>query len=56
MSSTSIASVDVMTIQARLPAPVVFGDWVMEMREFALVRVNRIGDRGTVERDAVRHV
>ena len=28
-----------MTIQARLPAPVVFGEWIMHTREFALVRV-----------------
>ena len=34
----TIAGVEVMTIQAQLPAPVVFGDWVMKTREFALVR------------------
>lgn len=28
-----------MTIQATLPAPVIFGEWVMHVREFALVRV-----------------
>jgi L-alanine-DL-glutamate epimerase-like enolase superfamily enzyme len=28
-----------MTIDAQLPAPVIFGDWVMRTREFALVRV-----------------
>lgn len=39
MSSDRIVGVDVMTIQAQLPAPVIFGDWVMKMREFALVRV-----------------
>ncbi len=39
MTSHPIESVDVMTIAAQLPAPVVFGDWVMKMREFALVRV-----------------
>jgi L-alanine-DL-glutamate epimerase-like enolase superfamily enzyme len=33
-----------MTIQAQLPAPVVFGTWVMNMREFALVRVSIDGD------------
>ena len=44
MPSTNIAAVDVMTIAAQLPAPVIFGDWVMEMREFALVRVRTAGD------------
>jgi L-alanine-DL-glutamate epimerase-like enolase superfamily enzyme len=44
MPSTMIAGVDVMTIAARLPAPVIFGDWVMDMREFALVRVRTAGD------------
>ena len=44
MPSTTIAGVDVMTIAARLPAPVIFGAWVMEMREFALVRVRTAGD------------
>lgn len=34
-----IESVSVATIQARLPAPVVFGEWIMRSREFALVRV-----------------
>jgi L-alanine-DL-glutamate epimerase-like enolase superfamily enzyme len=38
-----IAGVDVMTIQAQLPAPVVFGAWVMKTREFALVRVRADG-------------
>jgi L-alanine-DL-glutamate epimerase-like enolase superfamily enzyme len=38
-ASASIQSVDVMTIQAQLPAPVVFGEWIMHTREFALVRV-----------------
>jgi L-alanine-DL-glutamate epimerase-like enolase superfamily enzyme len=28
-----------MAIQARIPVPIVFGDWVMKEREFALVRV-----------------
>ena len=44
MPSTNIAGVDVMTIAAQLPAPVIFGDWVMDMREFALVRVRTAGD------------
>ena len=39
MAGQRITSVDVMTIQAQLPAPVIFGDWVMKTREFALVRV-----------------
>ncbi len=42
MADRLIAGVDVMTIQAQLPAPVIFGDWVMKTREFALVRV-RVG-------------
>lgn len=37
--SASIVGVDVMTIQAALPAPVIFGEWQMFTREFALVRV-----------------
>src|ERR1700690_4356330 len=36
---TNIESVHVMAIQARLRVPVVFGQWVMREREFALVRV-----------------
>jgi L-alanine-DL-glutamate epimerase-like enolase superfamily enzyme len=36
---TTVAAVDVMTIQAELPAPVIFGEWIMHSREFALVRV-----------------
>src|SRR6187401_607035 len=39
MSDASITSVQVMTIQAQLPAPVIFGEWIMRQREFALVRV-----------------
>lgn len=39
MSHHTILSVEVMTIAAQLPAPVIFGDWVMREREFALVRV-----------------
>lgn len=38
-----ITAVDVMTIQARLPAPVIFGEWIMHTREFALVRVRTEG-------------
>lgn len=36
---TTISAVDVMTIAAQLPAPVIFGEWIMHTREFALVRV-----------------
>jgi L-alanine-DL-glutamate epimerase-like enolase superfamily enzyme len=43
MSGETIAGVEVMTIQAQLPAPVIFGDWVMHTREFALVRVRTTG-------------
>ncbi|MBN9072955.1 MAG: hypothetical protein J0H34_15460 [Rhizobiales bacterium] len=38
-SPVTIVDVSVATIQAQLPAPVVFGDWVMKMREFATVRI-----------------
>jgi L-alanine-DL-glutamate epimerase-like enolase superfamily enzyme len=50
-----VTAVDVMTIQAELPAPVVFGQWIMNFREFALVRVtSAAGIRGyayTLTRD-----
>jgi len=53
--SDVITAVDVMTIQAQLPAPVVFGQWIMNHREFALVRVtSSAGLRGhayTLTRD-----
>ena len=39
MSDGTITAVEVMTIQATLPAPVIFGEWIMHTREFALVRV-----------------
>lgn len=42
--SHNIRSVSVATIQGRLPAPVIFGDWVMEFREFAVVRM--VSDAG----------
>ena len=35
----AISSVSVATIQGALPAPVVFGDWIMNHREYAVVRV-----------------
>ena len=38
MTTPTIESITVMTIAARLPAPVVFGEWIMTSREFALVR------------------
>lgn len=34
-----IAQVSVATVQGQLPAPVVFGDWIMRHREFAVVRL-----------------
>jgi L-alanine-DL-glutamate epimerase-like enolase superfamily enzyme len=34
----TLASLDVATVRAALPEPIVFGDWVMRHREFALVR------------------
>ena len=34
-----ITDIAVATVQAQLPAPVVFGDWVMKMREFVAVRL-----------------
>ena len=39
--SVSIVDVGVATIQGALPAPVVFGDWIMRHREYAVVRVPR---------------
>jgi L-alanine-DL-glutamate epimerase-like enolase superfamily enzyme len=35
----TLADVHVATVRAALPEPIRFGDWVMEHREFALVRV-----------------
>ena len=37
--ATAITDVSVATIQGSLPAPVVFGDWIMRHREYAVVRV-----------------
>ena len=34
-----ITDVSVATIQGQLPAPVIFGDWVMKVREFVVVRM-----------------
>jgi L-alanine-DL-glutamate epimerase-like enolase superfamily enzyme len=39
VSSTAISDVSVATIAGALPAPVVFGDWIMRHREYAVVRV-----------------
>jgi L-alanine-DL-glutamate epimerase-like enolase superfamily enzyme len=38
-ASSIIMDVSVATIQGQLPAPVVFGDWIMKQREFAVVRM-----------------
>jgi L-alanine-DL-glutamate epimerase-like enolase superfamily enzyme len=38
-ASSTIASISVATIQGQLPAPVVFGDWIMTQREFVVVRI-----------------
>lgn len=34
-----IVHVGVATVDAKLPVPVVFGDWIMKTREFAIVRI-----------------
>jgi L-alanine-DL-glutamate epimerase-like enolase superfamily enzyme len=34
-----ITEISVATIQGQLPAPVIFGDWVMKVREFVVVRL-----------------
>ena len=38
-AASIITDVNVATIQGQLPAPVVFGDWIMKEREFAVVRM-----------------
>ncbi|HEY3884767.1 MAG TPA: hypothetical protein VGL62_06155, partial [Vicinamibacterales bacterium] len=38
-ASSIVTDLRVATIQGRLPAPVVFGDWIMKQREFAVVRM-----------------
>ena len=43
-ASSTIVDVSVATIQGQLPAPVVFGDWIMKQREFAVVRVQTVQD------------
>ena len=44
-ASSTILDVSVATIQGQLP-PVVFGDWIMKQREFAVVRLRRNPARG----------
>jgi L-alanine-DL-glutamate epimerase-like enolase superfamily enzyme len=44
--AVTIAAVKVATLQAPLPVPVVFGNWVMRHREFAICGV--VADDGTV--------
>ena len=34
-----VTQLNAATVEAELPAPVVFGDWIMRTREFAVVRV-----------------
>jgi L-alanine-DL-glutamate epimerase-like enolase superfamily enzyme len=46
VASESIAAVKVATLQAPLPVPVVFGNWVMRHREFAICGV--VASDGTV--------
>lgn len=38
-SAATITDISVATIRGQLPAPVIFGDWVMKEREFVTVRV-----------------
>lgn len=39
MSENIITGVSVATVSGSLPAPVIFGDWIMRTREYAVVRV-----------------
>ena len=39
INNAIISDISCATIQATLPAPVVFGDWIMKTREFVVVRV-----------------
>jgi L-alanine-DL-glutamate epimerase-like enolase superfamily enzyme len=46
MAAPSIVTeVSVATIQGQLPAPVVFGDWIMKHREFVVVRMRTASGR-----------
>src|SRR5436190_3874582 len=42
-SPFTISELSVATIQGQLPAPVVFGDWIMKQREFVVVRLRTAG-------------
>ena len=39
MTESTIISIEVATIQGGLPEPVVFGNWIMKYREYAVVKV-----------------
>ena len=39
MNTSTIASINVATVAGELPAPVVFGDWIMKTREYVVVKV-----------------
>ncbi len=39
MTEQTITDISVATVRGSLPAPVIFGDWVMRIREYAVVRV-----------------
>jgi L-alanine-DL-glutamate epimerase-like enolase superfamily enzyme len=39
MSDSKVTDLRVATVEAELPAPVIFGDWVMSTREFVIVRI-----------------
>lgn len=39
MSAPTISSINVATVAGELPAPVVFGDWIMKTREYVVVKV-----------------
>jgi len=41
-TSSTITELSVATIRGQLPAPVVFGDWIMREREFAVVRARAV--------------
>lgn len=40
MSDSKITKINVATVQGELPAPVIFGDWIMNTREYVVVRVS----------------
>lgn len=43
--SSTITDISVATIQGQLPAPVIFGDWIMKQREFVVVRLRTASGR-----------